>query len=236
MVKHEWRPQTTAAEIALEEVRDGFAVGLGTGRAATQFIEALADRVAQGLKVVGVPTSIATEQLANRLGIPLASLDQIEAIDVAVDGADEVDPRLDLIKGYGGALVREKIVATSARRVVILAGIAKEVNQLGDRGRLPVEVLPFALGPCRRRIEAIGLTPTLRSAEDGQPYVSDNGGRVLDCSTGPIASPTDLEAALRSIPGVIGTGLFLGMADRVLLQEGDAVKVLDRARDSRALP
>ncbi|MFO0956555.1 MAG: ribose-5-phosphate isomerase RpiA [Isosphaeraceae bacterium] len=235
MVTHERHPHASIADLALEEIRDGFVVGLGSGRTAARFIEALAARVARGLKIVGVPTSVATERLARGLGIPLASLDDVGSIDVAVDGADEFDPDLNLIKGYGGALVREKIVAASARRLVIVAGGSKQVDRLGARGRLPVEVLPFALTPCRRRIAALGLGPELRADHDG-PFVSDNGGYILDCSTGPIASAAELDAALRSIPGVIGTGLFLGMADRILLQDGDAARVFDSARDSRGFP
>lgn len=234
MVTQSWRPGSTTASLAIEEVRDGFAVGLGTGRAAAQFIEALAEKIRGGLNVVGVPTSIASENLARGLGIPLVSLEDVPTLDVTIDGADEVDPELNLIKGYGGALVREKIVAASSRRLVILAGAVKEVERLGARGRLPVEVLPFALGLCRRRLQTLGLTPNLRTDDDGRPFVSDNGGSILDCVTAPIAEPTALEAAIRSIPGVIGTGLFLGMADRVLLQEGDDVKILETNRDSRA--
>src|SRR4051812_29118900 len=138
----------TAAERALELVPDGAVVGLGTGRAATAFIVALGERVRAGLRVRGVPTSQASADLAHQLGIPLTTLDEVEAIDVAVDGADEVDPRCDLIKGYGGALVREKIVAAAARQFVVLVGPDKLVAELGARGKLPVEVLPFGAAPC----------------------------------------------------------------------------------------
>src|SRR5882724_4844441 len=145
----------------------------------------------------------------------------------AVDGADEVDPRGELIKGYGGALLREKVVASLARRFVVLVGADKLVPVLGSRGRLPVEVVPFAAGPCRRRLEALGYPAALRTA-DGAPVVTDNGNRLLDCRVGPIADPAALEAALRAIPGVVGTGLFVGMRPAVLVWDGARCRTLTR--------
>src|SRR5947208_11159391 len=204
-----------AAE-ALRHVASGQVVGLGTGHAATAVVRALAQRVAAGLDVRGVPTSEATAALARGLGIKLLTPDDIETIDVAVDGADEVDPRGDLIKGYGGALLREKVVATMARRFVVLAGAEKLVPVLGTRGRLPVEVVPFAAAPCRRRLEALGYPATLRTA-DGAPVVTDHGNRLLDCRLGPIRDPAALEAALRATPAVVGTGPFSGMRPATLL-------------------
>ncbi len=218
---------TKSAEYALRLVEDGQVVGLGSGRAATAFVHALAGRAREGLRVRCIPTSAATAELASQLGLPLTRLDEVDSIDVTVDGADEVDPDLNLIKGLGGALVREKIVASASRRLVICVGRDKEVPRLGSRGRLPVEVVPFALGFCRRRIEAIGLDSELRS-EAGQPFVTDNGNRILDCLVAPIDDPTDLECSLRSIPGVVGTGLFLGMAHTVIVQDGDGVDVRQR--------
>ena len=173
----------------------------------------------------GVPTSEATAALARGLGIKLLSPDDVETIDVAVDGADEIDPRADLIKGYGGALLREKVVATMARHFVVLAGAEKLVPVLGTRGRLPVEVVPFAAAPCRRRVEALGYPPTLRASE-GRPVVTDNGNLLLDCRVGPIADPPGLEAALRAIPGLVGTGLFLGMHPTVLVWDGARLRTL----------
>jgi ribose 5-phosphate isomerase A len=222
-----------AAALAVEAMRhvaSGQVVGLGTGQAATAFVRALGGRVAAGLDVRGVPTSEATAALARGLGIKLASPDDVEAIDVAVDGADEVDPRGDLIKGYGGALVREKVVAALARRFVVLVGAEKLVPVLGSRGRLPVEVVPFAAQACRRRLEALGLPADLRTA-DGRPVVSDNGNLLVDCRVGPIADPADLESRLRAIPGVVGTGLFVGMAPTVLMWDGARCRML--ARESR---
>jgi ribose 5-phosphate isomerase A len=213
-----------AAE-ALARVASGQIVGLGTGRAATAFVRALAARVAAGLDVRGVPTSEATAALARALGIKLLTPDDVEAVDVAVDGADEVSPRADLLKGYGGALVREKVVAAMARRFVVLVGADRLVPALGHRGRLPVEVVPFAAGFCRRRLEALGRPADLRTA-DGRPVVSDNGNLLLDCRTGPIADPARLDAALRAIPGVVATGLFVGMAPTVLVWDGARVRAL----------
>jgi ribose 5-phosphate isomerase A len=208
-------------------IRDGFVVGLGTGHAATAFVEALGTRVRDGLRVRGVPTSQDTAKMALRLGIPLVPLDDIEAIDVTIDGADEVDPRLDLIKGLGGALVREKIVASVSRRLVIVAGAEKLVSVLGEHGVLPVEVVPFGLSLCQRRVTALGLQPATREV-DGSLFVTDNGNYVLDCTLAAIPDPAELEQSLRAIPGVVGTGLFLGMADTVLVQDGDRVEVRQR--------
>jgi ribose 5-phosphate isomerase A len=215
----------TAAERALTLIADGAVIGLGTGRAATAFIVALGERVTAGLRVRGVPTSQASADLAGTLSIPLTTLDEVEAIDVAVDGADEVDPRCDLIKGYGGALVREKIVAAAARQLVILVGPEKLVPVLGSRGRLPVEVVPFGLATCRRRLAALGLTPEVRHGDSG-PYVTDNGNRILDCRVGALDRPAELEQAICAVPGVVGTGLFLGMAHLVLVDDDGTVREL----------
>jgi len=210
---------------ALAEVKAGHVVGLGTGQAATAFIHALGRAVKAGLAVTGVPTSEASASLARTLGIPLVT--EPLALDVAVDGADEVDPRLDLIKGYGGALVREKVVAAAARRFIVLVGGEKLVAALGSRGRLPVEVVPFALPFCRRRLGELGYTAAVR-AKDGAPFVTDNGNLILDCAVGSISDPASLDATLRAIPGVVGTGLFVGMAHAVLVWDGGRARTLSR--------
>jgi ribose 5-phosphate isomerase A len=220
----------TNGEKALEYVEDGAVVGLGTGRAATEFIHQLGRRVREGLQVRGVPTSLASAALAEQLGIPLTTLDDVEALDVAIDGADEVDPNLDLIKGFGGALVREKIVAASSKLFVVVIGSDKLVQTLGKRRALPVEVVPFGAALCVRRLTDLGLPPVFRSA-DGRPYVTDNGNLILDCAVRAIEDPASLEAKILSIPGVVGTGLFVQMADVVLVQEGDAVKTLRRGAE-----
>ena len=218
-----------AATRALEFVRDGSIVGLGTGRAATAFVQALGARVRQGLRVTGVPTSAATAAVARQSGIPLVGLDDVDAIDLTVDGADEVDPQLDLIKGYGGAMVGEKIVAAASRTEIILVGNEKLVPVLGRRGVLPVEVIPFAVGFCKRRLAALGCRPQIRLV-NGQPFLSDSGNNILDCGIDPIQAPQELEDAIRAIPGVVGTGLFIGIADVVLVGEGGTVRELRRMR------
>jgi ribose 5-phosphate isomerase A len=213
---------------ALEFVPDESVVGLGTGHAATAFLHALGERVRDGLRVRGVPTSQTSADLARQLGIPLVGLDAVDQIDVDVDGADEVDPRCDLIKGYGGALMREKIVAASARRVVILVGSEKLVPVLGSHGKLPVEVVPFGLALCRRELSALGCAPELR-VRQARPFVTDNGNLILDCRVGPLTRPRKLERVIRAIPGVVGTGLFLGVAHTVLIQSGTDVEVRHRS-------
>jgi ribose 5-phosphate isomerase A len=215
------------AETALEMIENGFVVGLGSGRAATSFVRALGRRVQQGLQIRGVPTSETTAKLAIELGIPLVALDDIEAIDITVDGADEVDPQLDLIKGLGGAMVREKIVAASSRRLVILVDSGKIVSCLGEHGILPVEVVPFALAFCRRRLAKLGYPATSRRL-DGKLFMSDNGNRVIDCNVPLIQNPAELDRSLCAIPGVVGTGLFVGMAHTVLVQNGDEVRIWQR--------
>jgi ribose 5-phosphate isomerase A len=195
---------------------------LGTGRAATAFVEVLGAAIKEGLRVRGVPTSQVTADLATRLGIPLASLAEVGEIEVTFDGADEVDPYLNLIKGYGGAMVREKIVAASSRRLVILVGAEKLVPVLGSRGILPVEVVPFGVPLCRRRLVTLGCQPRVRLVND-RPYVTDNGNQIIDCAVSPIREPAAFEQAIVSIPGVVGTGLFIGLADTVLIQDGEAV-------------
>jgi ribose 5-phosphate isomerase A len=208
---------------ALEFVQHGQVVGLGTGRAATAFVKALGRRFHQGLQVRGIPTSRATEELARSLGIPLVTLEDVRGIDVTVDGADEVDPQMNLIKGYGGALVREKVVAAASKRLVILVGPEKLVPVLGSRGILPIEVLPFALPVCRERLRELGCDGTPRQG-DRALYVSDNANWILDCKVAPIEDPGSLDAAIRAIPGVVGTGLFLGMTSAVLVEGEDMAR------------
>lgn len=213
---------------AADLVPDGAVVGLGSGRAAEAFLRALATRRRAGLRVQGVPTSPETAALATDLGIPLTALPG-EPLALTVDGADEVDPDLDLVKGYGGALVRERIVAAASRRQVILVGEEKLVPVLGTRGRLPIEVLPFALPLVQRRLEAIGLRTTPR------PTLTENGALVVDAAVGPIADPPRLERAIRAIPGVVDTGLFLGTADLVLVGDAGGIRALQRPRTSGRL-
>jgi ribose 5-phosphate isomerase A len=216
------------AQKAVDLISTESVVGLGTGSAATQFIHALGERVKAGMKVRGIPTSDASGALARQLGIPLVTFDDVEAIDVCVDGADEVDPAGDLIKGYGGALLREKVVAAFSRKLVILVGPGKTVPVLGARGRLPVEVVQFALTPVRRQIAKLGFDPQQRMKDD-KPYITDNGNFILDCVTSPASNPlknaAEIDLALHAIPGVAGTGLFIKRAHTIMIQEGDKVEV-----------
>ncbi|MEM9177421.1 MAG: ribose-5-phosphate isomerase RpiA [Myxococcota bacterium] len=228
MAPHDSTTPTGAAQAALDFVEPGMTLGLGTGRAASAFVEALGARVADGLEITGVPTSEATGQLARELDIPLTTLEAAGRLDITFDGADEVDDALDLIKGYGAAMVREKIVAASSDRLVILVGPEKLVSAIGARGRLPIEVLPFGEALVRHELAALGLEATLREAKDGETLVTDNGNWVLDAA---IAAPLDADALERTIlqmPGVLGTGFFLGMADAVLVGSGKDVEIRRR--------
>jgi ribose 5-phosphate isomerase A len=201
-------------------------VGLGSGRAAEAFVRALAAEAGQALRVRGVPTSRAIATLASSLGLPIADLDD-DLLDLTVDGADEVDPRLDLIKGYGGALTRERIVAAASRRQVILVTGEKLVPRLGTRGRLPVEIVPFARPLCERRLTALGCGPSLR-ATAGAPFVTDNGNWILDCRIAGQDDAAPLDREIRRIAGVVDTGFFLGTAEQVLVAEDGAIRVLRR--------
>jgi ribose 5-phosphate isomerase A len=176
--------------------------------------------------VRGVPTSRATAALAASLGLEVGELDE-RLLDLTVDGADEVDPRLDLIKGYGGALVRERIVAAASRRQIILVTREKLVSRLGTRGRLPVEIVPFARPFCQRRLTAVGCSPSLREAT-GAPFVTDNGNWILDCKISVQEDAAALDREIRQIAGVVDTGFFLGTAERVLVAEDGAIRVLSR--------
>ena len=210
---------------ALRFVKAGHVVGLGTGRAASAFIRALG---ASQIKVRGVPTSHASEELARSVGIPIVTLGAAGKIDTDFDGADEVDPRLNLIKGYGGALVREKIVASSSRRFVVLVGYEKMVKKLGARGSIPVEVVRFGVPVVVANIEALGLKPRVR-VNGGKEFITDNGNLILDCAVKMIANPGRLDRELLAIPGVVGTGLFVGMANVVLVAEASGkIRALKR--------
>jgi ribose 5-phosphate isomerase A len=210
----------TIYDRALELIPPGSTLGLGSGRAAWAFVKRLGERLAEGrMQARGVAASEETAKVAREAGVPLLDASEVDALDVMVDGADEVAPNCDLIKGYGRALFREKVLAAASRRLVILVGEEKLVPRLGSRGRLPVEVVPFALRLCQRRLAEAGFHPNLWM-KDGAPGLTDNGNFILDCETGPIPEPAAVESRIRSIPGVVGTGLFLGMAGTVLV--GDA--------------
>jgi ribose 5-phosphate isomerase A len=207
-----------AGEAAVEFIEAGMVIGIGSGSTAAYMIQALARRLQAGLNIVGaIPTSEATEQLARSLGIPLTDLDTYPELDLAIDGADEVDNHLNLIKGGGGALLREKIVASASRRFIVIADVTKLVTQLGSSAVLPVETIPFAVTLVSRRLHALGASVQLRQRSN-QVFLTDNGNVILDCSfAGGITDPADLESRIRRIVGVVETGLFLNMAERAVI-------------------
>lgn len=219
-----------AALEATRLVKDGQVVGLGTGSTAFYMLEELGRRVIEEkLCILGVPTSKATASLAERFGIPLTTLDAHPELDIAIDGADQVDPRLDLIKGMGGALAREKVVASAARRFIVIVDEGKMAPRLGEGQVLPIEVIPFAVPTVLRRIEKLGGRVKLRSAKDVRvPFVTDNGNSILDVDFGFIPRPKELEASIKTIPGIVEDGLFVGMAEGVFVGHADGVEKLWR--------
>lgn len=216
-------PKEIAGRRAAEFVEDGMVVGLGTGSTVHFTLLRLAERVREeGLGIRGVPTSLDTRRLATELGLPLETLDRIETIDLTIDGADEIDPRFDMIKGGGGALLREKVVAHISRREVIVVGRAKLVERLGTTFPLPVEVVPFARPVVAREIVALGADPEQRRTPEGEVYLTDNGNEILDCRFPQgIPEPAQTEASLVRMPGVVETGLFVGLANVCVVGDED---------------
>lgn len=215
-----------AAERAVDDVRDGMIVGLGTGSTAYYAIQRLGRLVQQGLSIQAIATSLQSEQLATQLGIPLVSFSEMTELDLTIDGADEVDPAFNLIKGGGGALLREKIVAAASKQLTIVVDEHKVVRQLG-KFALPVEIVKFGYEATIRKLFQLGCEPILR-ARDGEPYVTDNGNYIVDCSFNQIAAPVELHRELNLIPGVVDNGLFVGMTKKVIVgyDNGD-VQVLE---------
>jgi ribose 5-phosphate isomerase A len=222
-----------AAARALDSVRDGMKLGLGTGSTARHFVDLLGEKVRAGLSVVGVPTSEATRAQAEANGVPLTTLDAIDRLDLTIDGADEIDPRLNLIKGGGGALLREKIVAAASDRMIVIADDSKWVNVLG-RFPLPVEVIPFGLAATRRAIgDAFGQVGvsgemTLRKADNGHVLVTDGGHWIVDVRLGEISDAPRLASLLSAIPGVVEHGLFIGLASTAILAGAQGIRVIER--------
>jgi len=222
-----------AAARALEHVRDGMKLGLGTGSTARHFVDLLGEKVRAGMKVIGVPTSEATRAQAAQCGIALTTLDEVDRLDLTIDGADEVDGALDLIKGGGGALLREKIVAAASDRMIVIADETKWVDALG-RDPLPVEVIPFGLGATRRAIErafaeaGVSGQMGVRNGKDGHVFVTDGGHWIIDAHLGRIADPPRLARLLNVIPGVVEHGLFIGLASTVILAGAQGIRVINR--------
>jgi ribose 5-phosphate isomerase A len=217
-----------ASEAAVEaEVRSGMVLGLGTGSTAAWLLDGLARRLSEGALsgIAGVPTSERTAQRCRELGIPLIDLERRPTLDLAIDGADEIAPDLSLIKGLGGAHLREKVVARSAERFVVVADETKLVSRLGERAAVPVEVIPFARPLCERLLVADGWRPLLRGEGD-DPWITDEGNLILDCRRDDWSDPSRLAAGLHEIPGVVEHGLFLGMAATAYVACADGVRVL----------
>lgn len=216
-----------AARASLKFIQDGQVVGLGTGSTAWHFVRLLGERVKNGLKIRGIPTSERSREQAASLGIPLATLEECQQIDVTVDGADEVDPQLRLIKGGGGALLREKIVASATKKMVVVADATKRVAMLG-RFPLPVEVIKFARPLVEKKIAALGAEVRLRLQQNGQPYLTDENNHILDCHFGQIPDADTLARQLSEMPGVVEHGLFIGMASVALIANGSEIVELRR--------
>lgn len=216
-------PKQVAGRRAAELVQDGMTLGLGTGSTVFHTLVRLGERIrAEGLRLRGVPTSIDTERKAREFGIALATLDEVERIDLTIDGADEIDGRFDMIKGGGGALLREKVVAAISRREAIVVGPDKVVERLGTTFKLPVEVVPFARAVVTRRLAKLGCEPILRRTKDGGDYRTDNGNEILDCRfAAGIADARSLELEIDSIPGVVESGLFIGLAHVLVIGHPD---------------
>jgi len=212
----------TAARASLRFVPDGSIVGLGTGSTAAHAVRLLGEKVRAGLKIRAIPTSSGTKTLALAAGIPLTTLDEFQQLEVTIDGADEFDPQLNLIKGGGGALLREKIIASASRQLVIITDSSKQVAALG-KFPLPVEVIPFAEALVATKIAALGANVQRRQSADGKPFISDEGHHILDCHFGQIADPSALARILSDMPGIVEHGLFIGMASIVLIATGDQV-------------
>jgi ribose 5-phosphate isomerase A len=222
-----------AARVALDFVKDGMRLGIGTGSTAEEFVRLLAVKVAEGLSVVGVPTSERTAALCLELGVPLSTLDETPELDLTIDGADEIDPELSLVKGGGGALLREKIVASASESMIVIADASKLVDPIG-RFPLPIEVNPFGLGATKVAIikaaAKLGLKgPIEMRMTNGTPFVTDGGHFILDASFGRIPDTRALSDALHAIPGVVEHGLFIGMADAAIVAASDGVKTVRAA-------
>lgn len=216
----------TAATEAVQCIRDGMVVGLGTGSTAKHMIQVLGEKVRAGMNLRGVPTSQETAALAKQAGIPLLESDHRWEIDVAIDGADQVDPQLNLIKGGGGALLKEKIVAASAKQFVVVVDHTKQVSVLGGSFPLPIEVVPFGWGSTAREIETLTKSRVVLRERNGAPFVTEAGHFIVDVHLDRIAQPGDLEAALNLIPGVVETGLFVGRTNVLIIGTPQGVRTV----------
>jgi len=228
-----WREDAKrrAALEAVKHVKDGFTVGLGSGSTAAFAIREIGRRIREeNIKVLGVSTSYQSYILAVECGIPLTNLGEHPQIDLDIDGADQIDRDLNLIKGGGGALLREKVVASAAKEVIIVADETKLSERLGENRTIPLEVLPFAVPVVMLKIKGIGGNPRLREKNTGGPYISDNGNFILDVDFGPIDNPEELDRKLKSIPGIVETGLFIGMANIAYIGTPENIEIIRRTK------
>ena len=230
------RYKKEAAEAAAKLVENGMVVGLGTGSTAALLVAELGRRMAEeGLRFTGIPTSERTAEQARSLGIPLASFAEHARIDLTIDGADEVElGSLYLIKGHGGALLREKIVAAASKRMAVMVDESKLVKRLGSTFSVPVEVVPFGWQATEQKLNDLGANPSLRPGVDGKPYVTDGGHYILDCAFGPMANPKKIAREIDEVVGVVEHGLFLGLAQQVFVGGSEGVKVLKRGGTRRS--
>jgi len=212
-------PKQIAAEKAVESIEDGMIIGLGTGSTAYWAIEKIGERVRKGLKIQAVASSTVSESQARELGIPIIPFADVEAIDLTIDGADEVDVNLQLTKGGGGALLREKLLAANSRRFIVIVDESKVVDTLGAFP-LPVEIVPFAHELTVRKLQALGCELTIRQ-KDGANYITDNGNLIADCRFGSITDPVTLHTQLNLIPGVVENGLFVGLTSQLIVGHAD---------------
>ena len=225
-------PKEAAAVEAVKYVEDGMVVGLGSGTTASIAIKLIGAKVKEEeMEIIGIPTSSASDLLGRAVGIKIGDLDDHRQVDMTIDGADEVDDRLNLIKGLGGALVREKIVAASTRVEMIVVDESKLVERLGQKAPVPVEIVGFSHNSTMRRLAELGCEPVLRTS-DGRPYVTDNGNLIADCRFEMIDDPKKLEAELNLVPGVVDNGLFIGLADKVIVGSQDGIRIIERPTEA----
>lgn len=221
-----------AAREAVKYVEDGMVVGLGSGSTANKAIQLIGQKVKdEGIEITGVPTSMASDLLGRAVGIRIGELDDFPQVDLTIDGADEFDRRLNLVKGLGGALVREKIVASSSLVELIVVDESKEVDYLCQKAPLPVEILRYSHGSTMRKLAALGCVPELRMADD-QPYLSDNGNFIAHCRFERIDDPGAMEATIGLIPGVVDSGLFVGLASKIIVASEKGIRILEREEQS----
>lgn len=219
-----------AAREAVKYVEDGMVVGLGSGSTASMAIKLIGQKIKdEGMEIIGISTSMASDLLGRAVGIRMGELDDHREVDITIDGADEVDPRLNLVKGLGGALLWEKVVAASTRVEMIVVDDSKMVEHLCQKAPLPVEVVRFSNGTTARRLASLGCMPELRTTDDNEPYVTDNGNYIIDCKFDRIDDPKSMESRINSVPGVVENGLFVGLASKVVVASNDGIRILERA-------